>query len=87
MPAKLRYLHIVIPQGTEGNKKLESKFQELLVNMRNTFTGHRVSLEYYGFDQYTYFFVVVEETLFETVEGLVYATFPEAEIMIVLMDG
>ncbi len=76
----LRYFHVVVPQGTEGNKKLESKFQELLVNMRNTFTGKRVGLEFYGVGQYTYFFVVVEEALLETVEGLIYATFPEAEI-------
>jgi hypothetical protein len=76
----LRYLHIVIPQGTEGNKKLESKFQELLVNLRNTFTGKRVSLEYFGHAQYTYFYIVVEQGLLETIEGLVYATFPDAEI-------
>ncbi len=76
----LRYLHIMIPQGTQGNLKLESKFQELLVNMRNTFTGKRISLEYFGFNQYTYFFLVLEEALLETVEGLIYATFPEAEI-------
>ena len=76
----LRYLHIVIPQGTAGNKKLESKFQELLINLRNTFTGKRVSLEYYGSAQYTYFYIVVEEKLLETIEGLTYATFPEAEI-------
>ncbi|MDO8648363.1 MAG: type IV secretion system DNA-binding domain-containing protein [Candidatus Peregrinibacteria bacterium] len=75
-----RYLHIVIPQGTEGTKKLESKFQEFLINMRNTFTGQRVCLEYFGYAQYTYFFIVVDEKLLETIEGLVYATFPEAEI-------
>ena len=78
--AKLRYLHIMIPQGTQGNPKLESKFQELLVNMRNTFTGKRVSLEFFGFAQYTYFFIVTEDKVFETIEGLVYATFPEAEM-------
>ena len=78
--SKLRYLHIVIPQGTEGNKKPESKFQELLVNMRNTFTGKRVSLEFFGYGQYTYFFMVLDERLFETVEGLIYSTFPEAEV-------
>jgi len=77
---KLRYLHIMIPQGTEGNHKLESRFQELLVNMRNTFTGKRISLEYFGYNQYTYFYLVLEEALLETVEGLIYATFPEAEI-------
>ena len=78
--SKLRYLHIVVPQGTEGNKKLESKFQELLINMRNTFTGKRVSLEFYGYAQYTYFFIVLDERLYETVEGLVYSTFPDAEV-------
>jgi len=76
----LRYLHIVIPQGTPGAKKLESKFQELLINMRNTFTGKLVSLEYFGTNQYTYFYIVVEEKLYETVEGLIYSTFPDAEV-------
>ncbi|MSR86821.1 type IV secretory system conjugative DNA transfer family protein [Candidatus Peribacteria bacterium] len=76
----LRYMHIVIPQGTEGAKKLESKFQELLINMRNTFTGKRVSLEFYGYAQYTYFYIVLEDKLFETVEGLVYSTFSDAEV-------
>ena len=36
--ATLRYLHIVVPQGTKENKKLESKFQDLLVSLRNTVT-------------------------------------------------
>lgn len=76
----LRHLHIAIPQGSQGNHKLESKFQELLVNLRNTFTGKRISLEFFGFNQYTYFFIVLDESLLETVEGLIYATFPEAEI-------
>lgn len=76
----LRFLHIVVPQGTEGLKKTESKFQELLINLRNTFTGKRVSLEYYGTGQYTYFFIAMEEQLLETIEGLIYSTFPEAEV-------
>ncbi|MBI3618987.1 type IV secretion system DNA-binding domain-containing protein [Candidatus Peregrinibacteria bacterium] len=76
----LRYIHIVVPQGTEGNQKLESKFQELLINMRNTFTGRRVSLEFHGYAQYTYLYIVVDEILLETVEGLIYSTFPEAEL-------
>lgn len=76
----LRHLHIIVPQGTEGNIKQESKFHELLVNMRNTFTGKRISLEYLGINQYTHFFVTLEERLLETVEGLIYSTFPEAEL-------
>ena len=76
----LRYLHIAVPQGTAGSMKLESKFQELLVNMRNTFKGKRISLEFFGINQYTYFYIVMEEGLLETVEGLIYSSFPEAEL-------
>lgn len=78
--ATLRYLHIVVPQGAEGGKKLESRFQDLLVSLRNTVTGQRFCFEYFGFEQYTYFFVVMEEKFKETIEGLIYAAFPDAEI-------
>ncbi len=78
--ANLRFLHVVVPQGNEANKKMESKFQELLINLRNTVTGQRISLELYGYAQYTYFFIVMDEHLFETIEGLIYAVFPAAEI-------
>ena len=47
--AKLRYLHIVVPQGTSEHVKLESKFQDLLVSLRNTVKGERFSLEYFGY--------------------------------------
>lgn len=78
--ASLRHLHIIVPQGTEGNVKLESKFHELLVNMRNTFTGKRIALEFLGVNQYTHFFVTLDENLLETVEGLLYSTFPDVEL-------
>ncbi len=76
----LRHLHIVVPQGTTGSAKTESKFQELLINLRNTVTGKRVALECLGQAQYTYFYITVDEAMLETVEGLVYATYPDAEI-------
>ncbi|MDD5026733.1 MAG: type IV secretion system DNA-binding domain-containing protein [Candidatus Peribacteraceae bacterium] len=78
--AKLHFLHIVVPQGTKDNKKLESKFQDLLVSLRNTVTEERFSFEYLGYEQYTYFYVVMDEKYVETIEGLIYATFPDAEI-------
>ncbi|MFH0769787.1 MAG: type IV secretory system conjugative DNA transfer family protein [Candidatus Peregrinibacteria bacterium] len=78
--AGLRYLHIIVPQGTAGEKKLEVKFQDLLVSLRNTVTGVRFSFEYLGYEQYTYFYAVMEEKYMETIEGLIYATFPDAEI-------
>jgi len=78
--ANLRYLHIIVPQGTKENKKLESRFQDLLESLRNTITRERFSFEYFGYEQYTYFFAVMDEKYKETIEGLIYATFPDAEI-------
>ncbi len=78
--AKLRYLHIIVPQGTPENPKMEEKFQGLLLNLRNTVMGKRFSFEYFGHGQYAYFFIVVEEQLKETIESLIYSTYPDAEI-------
>lgn len=78
--ANLRYLHIIVPQGKQGENKLESRFQELLLSLRNTVTGEHFSFEYFGLAQYTYFYAVMDEKFKETIEGLIYATFPEAEI-------
>src|SRR3989344_5647956 len=81
MASALRFLHISVPQGSQGTKKLESKFQELLLSLRNTVTGKRFAFEFYGAEQYTYFYVTLDERYKETMEGLIYATFPDAEIM------
>ncbi len=78
--AKLHHLHIIIPQGTDENVKMESKFQELLISLRNTVTGERFGFEYFGYEQYTYFYVTMNEKFKETVEGLIYSRFPDAEI-------
>jgi len=78
--AQLRFLHIVVPQGTKEHKKLELRFQDLLVSLRNTVTGERFSFEYFGYEQYTYFYAVMEEKYKETIEGLIYSAFPDAEI-------
>ncbi len=76
----LSYLHVIIPQGSEEQVKMEPKFQELLISLRNTVTGVRFSFEYFGYEQYTYFYVVVAERYKETIEGLIYSIFPDAEI-------
>ncbi len=78
--AKLRYLHIIIPQGSPDSPKIEEKFQGLLLNLRNTVVGKRFSFEYFGSAQYAYFFIVVDDYLKETIESLVYAMYPDAEI-------
>ena len=78
--ADLRHLHIIIPQGIESKEKMEPKFQELLISLRNTVTGVRFAFEYFGYEQYTYFYITVEENFKKTIEGLLYSLFPEAEI-------
>lgn len=78
--AELIYLHIVIPQGKEEEMKMESRFQGLLINLRNTVYNERFSFEYFGYAQYTYFYIVCREKFKETIEGLVYSEFPDAEI-------
>jgi len=77
---KLNYLHVVVPQGTEAEPKKEHLFQDLLVNFHNIIKNKTISLEYFGFEQYTYFFVVVPDELLETVEGLLYSSYPDCEI-------
>ncbi|MBT3293068.1 type IV secretion system DNA-binding domain-containing protein [Candidatus Peregrinibacteria bacterium] len=76
----LSYLHIVIPQGNPNSPKLESKWQELLIALRNTITGERFSFEYFGNEQYTYFYVVSKKKYQGTIEGRIYSSFPDAEI-------
>lgn len=75
----MKYLQIIVPQG-DGVKKKESIFQGLLVNLQNTVKNVPVSLEILGYEQYSYFFFAVPDELFETVEGLLYSTYPDCEI-------
>jgi hypothetical protein len=77
---KYHHLHIVIPQGEPENPKKEHLFQQVLVNLHNTVKGETLSLEYFGFAQYTYCYIVVPDDLLETVQGLIYSTFPDCEI-------
>ena len=76
----MRHFQVIVPQGNDVKKK-ESIFQELLVNLHNTVKNTFISLECLGFEQYTYFFIVLPDNLFETVEGLIYSTFPDCEIV------
>lgn len=76
----LRYLHIIVPQGEAANPKKEELFKQVLVNLQNTVKNKTVSLEYFGYEQYTYCYVVVPDELLETIEGLIYSTFPDCEI-------
>ena len=77
---KLHYLHVIVPQGEEAHAKKESLFQELLVNLQNIIKNKVISLEYFGFDQYTYCYIIVPDDLLETVEGLFYSSYPDCDI-------
>ncbi|MBU1151555.1 type IV secretion system DNA-binding domain-containing protein [Patescibacteria group bacterium] len=78
----MKYFQVLVPQGDELKKK-EKVFEELLQNFHNTVKNKPISLEMLGFEQYTYFFLAVPDDLFETVEGLLYSTYPDCEIKIV----
>ncbi|MFC1616533.1 type IV secretory system conjugative DNA transfer family protein [Patescibacteria group bacterium] len=78
----MKYFQVITPQGDDIKKK-ESIFQELLVNLHNTVKKQSISMEILGFEQYTYFFFAVPDNLFETVEGLIYSTYPDCEIKLV----
>lgn len=75
----MKYFQVIVPQG-DGQKKKEKSFEELLVNLHKTAHHSHLSMEYFGYEQYTYFFFAVPDNLFETVEGLLYSTFPDCEI-------
>lgn len=77
---KLRYLHIIVPQGTPENPKKESLFLQFLNNLYRSAKGRTISLEIFGYNLYTYFYIVVPEDLFALVEGLIYSSFPDCEI-------
>ncbi len=77
---KLHYLHVTIPQGEAENPKKEELFDQVLVNLQNTVKDKVLSLEFWGYEQYTYCYVVVPDDLLETIEGLIYSTFPDCEI-------
>lgn len=75
----MKCFQVIVPQGDDVKKK-ESVFQEMLVNLQNTVKNSPVSLEILGYEQYSYFFITVTDALFETVEGLLYSTYPDCEI-------
>jgi hypothetical protein len=77
--SKHRFLHIVVPQGDETKKK-EHLFQQFLKNLHQVMKDKPISLEVLGLEQYSYIYVVVPNELYETVEGLLYSTFPDCEI-------
>ncbi len=77
---KLRYLHIIVPQGEEANPKKEQLFQQFLNNLYRSTQNRPIGLEIFGYKQYAYFYMVVPNDLYALVEGLVYSSYPGCEI-------
>lgn len=75
----MRYFQVIVPQG-DANSKKENIFRELLMNFHKTVKHDAVSMEILGFEQYTYLFFAVPDHLYETIEGLLYSTYPDCEI-------
>ncbi len=78
----MKYFQLIVPQG-DGGKKREAVFQEMLVNLQNTVKDVPVSMEIFGYEQYTYFFFAVPDNLYETIEGLIYSAYPDCEVKLV----
>lgn len=77
---KLRYLHIIVPQGEESDPKKEKLFQQFLNNFYRSVKGKPISLEIFGYKQYAYLYIVCPDNLYALVEGLIYSTYPGCEI-------
>ncbi len=76
----MEFLQVVLEQGTAEGAKKEHFFLQLLENLHNTAHHKHLSLELFGYGQYTYFFIGCEPSLTKLVEGLIYSTFPNSEI-------
>ncbi len=76
----MEFLHVIVPQGTAENPKKENLFLHLLNNLHNTAKGKILSLEMFGYKQYTYFFLGCKPEDVKLIEGLIYSIYPECEI-------
>jgi len=77
----LVYFHIVLPQGEQENPKKESLFEQFLKNLHQIAKGKFLSLEITGFESYAYFYIITDEYLADTIEGLLYSVYPDCEII------
>lgn len=74
------FLQVVLEQGTPDSPKKEHVFLQFLENLHNSIHHNHLSLELFGYNQYTYFFITCDPAITKLVEGLIYSTFPNCEI-------
>lgn len=76
------HLFIYLPQGNHSlGEKRENIFEQFLGQLHNASLSSPVSLEILGKDGYAYFFITIEAEERKYVEAIVYANFPDAEIV------
>ncbi len=76
----MEFLQIVLEQGTPEGQKKEHLFLQFLENLHNTAHHAHLSLELFGYNQYTYFFIGCDSGMTKLIEGMVYSLFPNCEI-------
>ncbi|MFA4815219.1 MAG: type IV secretory system conjugative DNA transfer family protein [Candidatus Gracilibacteria bacterium] len=74
------FLQVILEQGTPDTPKKEHVFLQFLENLHNSIRHNHLSLEFFGYNQYTYFFITCDSTITKLIEGLIYSTFPNCEI-------
>lgn len=76
----MEFLQVVLEQGTPEGQKKEHLFLQFLENLHNTAHHAHLSLELFGYNQYTYFFIGCDSGMVKLIEGMVYSLFPNCEI-------
>ncbi len=74
------FLQVILEQGTPDSPKKEHVFLQFLENLHNSVHHNHLSLELFGYNQYTYFFITCDSAITKLIEGLIYSTFPNCEI-------
>ena len=74
------FLQVILEQGTPEMPKKEHLFLQFLINLHHSASHRHLSLEMFGYNQYTYFFISCDPDITKLVEGLIYSTFPNCEI-------
>ncbi len=74
------FLQVILEQGTPDSPKKEHVFLQFLENLHNSIHHNHLSLELFGYNQYTYFFITCDSAITKLIEGLIYSTFPNCEI-------
>ena len=74
-------LLVKIPQG-DGEVKKEKLFEDFIVNVRKVAVHRMISFEILTYNKNIYFIINVNQGLKSLIEGQMYASFPDCEIIL-----